>query len=75
MQTLSFFLDRRNLWFMKKETNQLRIISFDWDDEQNITRAVRDQLYTLPKGFEIKRELYSNEAIREKLAKNIMKQI
>ena len=57
---------------MKPETNQLRIISFDWDHEEHFTRAVRDQLFTLPEGFEIKHALYTNEAVREKLAQNLM---
>ena len=60
---------------MKHETNQLRIISFDWDHDEEITRAVRDQLFTLPEGFEIKRELYSNEEVREKMAQNMMESI
>lgn len=59
---------------MKHETNQLRIISFDWNHEEEVTQGVRDQLFTLPKGVEIKRELYSNEAIREKMAQNMMEQ-
>ena len=58
---------------MKHETNQLRIISFDWNDDEQITHAVRDQLFTLPEGFEIKRQLYSNEEVREKIAQNLMK--
>ena len=57
---------------MKHETNQLRIISFDWDHDEEITRAVRDQLFTLPEEFEIKRELYSDEAVREKMSQNVM---
>ena len=57
---------------MMHDTNQLRIISLDWDEKEKITREVRDQLFTLPEGFVIKRELYSYEAEREKLAQNLM---
>ena len=44
------------------ETKNLRIISFDWNHDEEITQAVRNQLFTLPEGLTIKRELYSNEA-------------
>ena len=60
---------------MNHKANQLRIISFDWNHEKQFTHAVRDQLFTLPGGFEIKRELYSKEAVREKIAQNLMEQI
>ena len=60
---------------MEHETNQLRIISFDWDHEEQITRGFRDQLFTLPEGFEIKIAPYSNEEVRERMAQNLMEQI
>ena len=60
---------------MKHETNQFRMISFDWNHDEKITQAVRDQLLILPEGYAIKRELYSNEALREKMAQIVMEEI
>ena len=71
----SFALNPRNLWFMKHETNQLRIVSFSWNHDEQITDAVRDQLFTLPEGLTIKREPYSNEAVKEKMTQNLMEKI
>ena len=68
----SFALNRKNLWFMKHETKQLRIVSFDWNWEEQITERVRDQEFTLPEGLKIKRELNTNGAFRKKMAQNLM---
>ena len=73
--TFSFALNLRNFWFMKHETKQLRIVSFDWNEKEQITDRVRDQEFTLPEGLKIKCELNSDEAMREKLAKNLMEQL
>ena len=60
---------------MKHETKQLRIVSFDWNEEEQTTDRVRDQEFTLPEELKIKRELNTNEAMREKLAQNLMEQL
>ena len=75
VSTFSFALNLRNFWFMKHETKQLRIVSFDWNEEEQTTDRVRDQEFTLPEELKIKRELNTNEAMREKLAQNMMEQL
>ena len=57
---------------MRQETNQIRIICFDWNEAQGVTVNVKDRLFTLPQEIEVRKEAYHCEEVRKKLAQNLM---
>ena len=60
---------------MKRETNEIRIIDFDWNEEEQFTEGVKERLLKLPKEVEVKREAYHSESMRRQLAQNLMQQL
>ena len=60
---------------MRQETNQIRIICFDWDEAQGVTVSVKDRLITLPQEIEVRKEAYYSEEVRKKMEQNLMEKL
>ena len=72
---VSFALNSHSLWFMDYEDNRIRIILFDWNNEEWQTEGVRERLLSLPEGIKVKREAYCGETSRRHMAQHLMQQL
>ena len=69
----SFYsLNERDLWLFKHESNQIRIVSFEWNEENCQTESVQERQLKLPDEVVVECDNYLNENLREKLAQNLV---
>ena len=64
-------LNYDSLWIYEPGKKEIRIVSFDWDDEQGYTRSVTKRSIKLPERVEVKHEPSLYEAERRTLAQNL----
>ena len=64
-----YTLTGHSLWLMEQESNQIRIISFDWNKDFKITEGVSsERILKLPEGIEVKQTAYCSDKWRRQLA-------
>ena len=69
----SFYsMDRRCLWIMDPETKRVRMRTFEWNGELQVTTRVIERTVILPPEIEVKKEIYKSEEVRKKLAENLL---
>ena len=72
----SFYsLNERDLWLFKPETKQIKIVSFNWNEENSQTEDVQVRLLKLPNEITVERDGYLDETLRRKLAESLVESL
>ena len=64
-------LNYDSLWIYEPGENEIRIVSFDWDDDQGYTRSVTKRSIKLPEHIKVKHEPSLSEVDGGNLAQNL----